>query len=275
MGVPLIIGAIVAGGIIDGFRGAEKSMKFDERARKKFAKAYEKQAEANELINKRNKQADIALKKVINRKSGILKTSMKDFLTVYEKIIKINFTEGQGIKELDKKLMTNDEIKSIKTMIELSLRPMNTLELISTFLGAGGGVGLGHAMVEDSKRNLSVANKQLRAAEVMYSQAENMSIIIDTMIERSENIAVLLAKLNMLFIKSINYTNDIISKNGLDRKNYTLDDRKALMTCINIADTIKKIIDTPLVNKEGKLAKETLIAIDIGNKFLSKMKNLS
>lgn len=49
----VILGAIVAGGIIDGFRGAEKSIKFDERARKKFARAYEKQAEANALINKK------------------------------------------------------------------------------------------------------------------------------------------------------------------------------------------------------------------------------
>ena len=47
------------------------------------------------------------------------------------------------------------------------------------------------------------------------------------------------------------------------------------MTCINIADTIKKIIDTPLINREGQLAKETLIAIDIGNKFLSKIENLA
>ena len=270
----VILGAIVAGGIIDGFRGAEKSIKFDERARKKFARAYEKQAEANALINKKNKQADIALKKVINRKRGILLTSMKDFLSVYEKVMKINFKDSQGISELNKNLMTFDNIQSIKTMTEISVRPMNTLELVSTFLGSGGGVGLGHAMVEDSKRNLSVANKQLKAAEIVYLQAENLSKIIDILIERSENISTILAKLNRLFIKSINFTNNIISNNGFDRENYTLDDRKALMTCMNIAYTIKKIIDTPLIDKEGELAKETLNAIEIGNKFLSKMEEL-
>lgn len=270
----VILGAIVAGGIIDGFRGAEKSIKFDERARKKFARAYEKQAEANALINKKNKQADIALKKVINRKRGILLTSMKDFLSVYEKVMKINFKDSQGISELNKNLMTFDNIKSIKTMTEISVRPMNTLELVSTFLGSGGGVGLGHAMVEDSKRNLSVANKQLKAAEIVYLQAENLSKIIDILIERSENISTILAKLNRLFIKSINFTNNIISNNGFDRENYTLDDRKALMTCMNIAYTIKKIIDTPLIDKEGELAKETLNAIEIGNKFLSEMEEL-
>ena len=39
-------------------------------------------------------------------------------------------------------------------------------------------------------------------------------------------------------------------------------------------NTIKKIIDTPLIDKEGELAKETLNAIEIGNKFLSKMEEL-
>ena len=97
---------------------------------------------------------------------------MKDFLSVYEKVMKINFKDSQGISELNKNLMTFDNIKSIKTMTEISVRPMNTLELVSTFLGSGGGVGLGHAMVEDSKRNLSVANKQLKAAEIVYLQAE-------------------------------------------------------------------------------------------------------
>ena len=46
----VILGAIVAGGIIDGFRGAEKSIKIlMKEPEKKFARAYEKQAEANVL----------------------------------------------------------------------------------------------------------------------------------------------------------------------------------------------------------------------------------
>ena len=73
------------------------------------------------------------MKKVINRKRGILLTSMKDFLSVYEKVMKINFKDSQGISELNKNLMTFDNIKSIKTMTEISVRPMNTLELVSTF----------------------------------------------------------------------------------------------------------------------------------------------
>lgn len=274
MAIPLIVGALVVGGTIDAFRGANECMKIDERAKKKFARAYERQAEANDLVNKKNKQAEIALKKVINRKRGILSSSMRNFLTVYEKIIKINFLQSQGMKELEGNIITADNLKSIQGMTAISMRPMTDMELIGTFLGGGGGVGIGHAMIEDSKRNLSLANKQLRASEVVYSQAENLSLIIDTLTERSEKIANLLAKLNMLFIKSINHTNQIIDKNGFDRNNYTENDRKALMTCMNIASTIKKIIDVPLVDKQGQLAKETMEAINIGNQFLNKLQNL-
>lgn len=273
MALPIILGALVAGGaVVDAFRGANESMKIDERAKRKFARAYERQAEANALVKKKNEEADAALRKVINRKRGILASSMKDFLTLYEKIIKIDFLESQGMKELHGNIIAANGLKSMQGMVAVAMRPMTDMQLIGTFLGGGGGVGIGHAMIEDSKRNLSQANKQLRAADVVYSQAENLSSIIDIMIQRSNQMAGLLARLNLLFIKSIKHTNQIIDKNGFDRNNYTQDDRKALMTCMNTASAIKKIIDVPLIDRQGQLAKETMEAINIGNQFLNKLK---
>ena len=41
-----------------------------------------------------------SLIRLANRKKGILSTSIKNFIDLYSQIMKINFKEGEGIKEL-------------------------------------------------------------------------------------------------------------------------------------------------------------------------------
>lgn len=188
---------------------------------------------------------------------------------MYEKIINIEFLqEYKTIQEEDFILSSNTKL--IQNIPIIPLAPMTDFELVKTFIGKGGGIGLGHAMIEDSKRNLSIANKQMQIAKANYIKAKNLSATVDTIIEYNENISTLLAKLNLLFMKSISFTDEIINKNGLNRDNYSLDEKKALMSCINLADTIKKIIDTPLINNENYLSKEIFLAVTKGNDCLKK-----
>lgn len=54
MALPLIPILIVGGLLIDTFRGANECLKIDEQTKRKFALAYEKQAEAYELLKQKN-----------------------------------------------------------------------------------------------------------------------------------------------------------------------------------------------------------------------------
>jgi hypothetical protein len=46
------------------------------------------------------------------------------------------------------------------------------------------------------------------------------------------------------------------------------------MTCINIAGAIKTVIDTPLLDKDGNIAKESQEALEIGNQYLKAISNV-
>ncbi len=261
------------------FYKTDQSMKMDSKAQRKFAKAVTRQLEAEALLKEKKENVDNALRKIANRKRGIVVTSMYKFLDVYEKIIKIDFQESDEIKKLNKITLIPDEVMHIKTVVQTGVKPMSDSEITYTLLKGTlffGGIGtIGYTMAEESKRNLKVANAQLRMAEVAYSEAEALATSLDTVVDRCNALADLLARLNILFMKSINHTLAIIDKNGYSRSAYTTDDRKALMTCINIASTIKKIIDAPVITLNGELAVETAKILEIGNNFIKQVEQLA
>src|SRR5574344_924926 len=151
---------------------------------------------------------------------------MSDFLTLYKKIIKINFLPGDGIKELENSVMVPVKIESMHNMGVLAVQQLSDSELVRNFLVSGakgfavngaaamlvgasmGPIGIavgvadaiGGSITEDSRRNLSNANKQVKVSNVIYSQAENLGTILDAITERSNRIATVLAKLNALFV---------------------------------------------------------------------------
>jgi hypothetical protein len=77
-----------------------------------------------------------------------------------------------------------------------------------------------------------------------------------------------LTRLNILFTKSIKYTNEIIDKNGLDKNNYSPEERKSLGTCINLAGTVKTILDVPIIDENNELTEKSMIAVLMGEQSL-------
>lgn len=80
-----------------------------------------------------------------------------------------------------------------------------------------------------------------------------------------------LTKLNVMFVKSIHNTEKIIDKNGVDKRNYSKADREQLATCIDLAVTIKKFIDAPIVDEEGKVTKKSEEVLMLGNTCINQV----
>lgn len=214
---------------------------------------------------KQEAKTKISLSKLANRKKGILITSMKQFLELYEKIIIINFVEGDGIKELCFSYFTPAIIEETKTMTSVAGNTLSTGQTIATMLVRGGISGV---ITKESEMNVSIAQMRNKQARVIESQAETMCISLDAIYQRSEHIADVLAKLNVLFLKSIGVTSNIIIEKGQERNNYTQVDRDYMATCINIASAVKKIIDTPLLDRNGEVTTQSIQAIQIGEDYL-------
>lgn len=265
---------IIGGAIGYTFYKTEKASQMDAKARKKYAKAMTVQIEAETMLKEKKGECDNALRKVANRKRGIIATSMMKFLQVYERIIKIDFHESDEIKKLNDISLLPNEILQIKAVAQSAVKPMSDGETLAILAKGLIIFGIGNSIEADAKRNLAAANAQLKISNVKKQEAETLCASLDTVIDRCEKIAEILSKINVLFMRSINHTLDIIEKNGYSCNNYSLDDRKALMTCINIASTLKKIIDEPVIDNKGQLAVETVKVIEIGNKFIKDIESI-
>lgn len=256
--------------LVKGAYKANKSLKMDEEARKKYIKAFERESQARRQVDEAKDATDVSLMKVANRKRAILNTSMSEFLDVYSKIIKINFNEGEGILELEKRKFPKSEIGQVRQASSDSILPMTEKEVISTFLFGG----VGGILVKNSERNLAKAKGQLRVSSVVESQAETMVLFLNSLKFRSDEISNLLKKLNVLLIKSLRLSNQIIDVNGYNRANYSKSDRENLMTCINLADALKKVIDTPMLDKDGDITQAAIDALESGSEYLTQLSKI-
>lgn len=77
-----------------------RSLELEEKAKERSSRAYEISELANQQRIEKEEQVEKALNKLINRKKAILNTSMKDFVNEFQQLMKVNVTEGEGMREL-------------------------------------------------------------------------------------------------------------------------------------------------------------------------------
>ncbi|MFC7371376.1 hypothetical protein ACFQPF_06790 [Fictibacillus iocasae] len=242
-----------------------KAEKNDRQADKINVKAFEKVATAEERKNQVEKDSRMSLEKLTNRKKGILVTSMKDFVVTYEKIMKIDLIESKELHSIG--LLPNliQDIRSMATIAIMKKKtpPANVISILGPIIE-----------FTNSDLNLSAATLRRKQANVVDSQVETICIALEAIQKRADKISELLAKLNLLFRKSIETVKKIIISKGNNRSFYTREDKEQIMTCVNFATTIKTIIDTPLIDESGEMTLQSIKAIETGEEYLVKINNL-
>lgn len=251
---------------------AWKAGDIDEQAMNTLKKAYDKHADAIELFERHRQVADASLKKLVNRKRGILSTRMDRFISVYQQIREIDFRPGDGILELYTNTLSVKQVEELEVMAVTSMKPLSEKELMAKFLFSGiFNTRVGNVMLAESKRNAEIANSQKRIANTLYSQTQTLVIAVDAIGKRAEQMSSLLARFSLLFGECITSTEQIIRRNGTARENYSKDDRETLMTCVNLAQAIKAILDVPVLNADGSVTDASLTALEAGERRLQEL----
>ena len=261
----MILESLLLGGVAYQISQIEKSTKNNEEAMKKYAKAFSREEEAKAMIKSKESETEQSILKLAKRKKAIIETSINDFLEFYKNLQKIEILEGAGIKELNSLTISAATISQMKSMTISSKKTLDNKELITTFLFRG----MYGSDVKNSERNISAANSQMRAANVVYSQAETICVVYDAIKTRADRMSDLLKRMNYLLTKSIAEANAIVDKNGYDVAKYNDADIYVVVNCINWLKAIKDIIDTPLFNESGELEETAIIAIEEGEKSIA------
>lgn len=248
-----------------------KADKNNEKADLINIKAFNKEEESNQLIRESQERMNLSLEKLSNRKKGILITSMKNFIEIYEKIKKIEFQESDGIRELYSSNDVQSQFEELEIMINIQGEKLNTKQMISTMIVNGGISGV---ILKESEINMKIANTRNKVADVLVAHNENIYIAYESIYKQTERTATLIAELNVLFTKSLKESKIIIDKNGNDIKKYSKHEKVCLMNCINFAYTLKKIIDMKLIDSNGKLSYSAMEAIEIGENHINQIKKI-
>lgn len=250
-----------------------KEGQINEEAIRKYAKAFSREQEAKRLVEQNEKEADDSILKLARRKKAVVDTTINDFINVYETFLKINFQDGDGIKELTALTISNADISSLKAMSMSCSKPLSQKEWVAVVLFKGiiFGGGVGGADIKNAERNLSAANSQWRAANVTYSQAETIAVMYDAVKNRADRMADVLKKLNVLAVKSIAEVERLLSINGTKVKNYNDSDKRTIMNCVNFVKALKDILDVPLFNQNGELEEQAITAMQNAEAYMNQI----
>lgn len=250
-----------------------KSDKLEQQALDKTIRSLDKLSKAQTEKNETKEHMDAVVLKFANRKRGILVSSMQDFLDLYNRIIKINFSQKDEIELFRNfSVIEQNEMKLNVKIVQNDIKtPGLTKNVVVGYL-AGGVIGaISSSIVDDSKRKLDIANLEAKRARAMAIQNNSVALAYDAISQRVSRMTDILTKLNVLFVKSIQNTEKIIDKNGEDKRNYSEEDRKQLATCIDLAAAIKNFMDVPIVDEEGKVTKKSEEVLMIGNNCIDQM----
>lgn len=253
--------------------------KYNSRADSINIKAFNKLAKTQELQREKQIKTSQSIIKLANRKKGIISTSINDFINLYERIMKVNFTETDGIREVYKLNNSVEVIDEMKLMISTAAQVLTEKDTVNTFLVGffkfGGLVGgVSNIISKEAELNECAARMRKKQISVIESQIETINTSLEAIYERAERISVILAKINILFRKSIEVTSKIIDKNGDDRLKYSKEEKEYIRNCMNFADAVKKILDTPLFDENGELTIQSKEAIASGEEFLNRINSI-
>lgn len=264
--VPIFLGSSV----YKLFHDLSEAEKNEARAQKISVEAINKMTSAEYQCYQAAERVKRSIHKLANRKKAILSTSFITFLDVYEKIIKIEFREGDGIKELFQSNFNLAVIHEIRDVALINPITMTDRQIIASVLFGG----ISGSIVKDSEMKITSA-KALNKQSDLYKEITQTNIVVmEGLYKHLNQVAEVLGNLNLLFIKSIHYSGELIKKNGYDCTTYRKEDKESLATCINIAKTIKVIIDTPIVDDNDNITQAMVMAMEEGQTVFQKFYSL-
>ena len=224
---------------------------------------YEAFSLVESAMRKRNSQCeklDSTLKKLANRKRGIMSGTLPKFIAVHEKIIQINFSGRLSVDEIRNLALRPENLSGINQMISVSGVQMSDKEILGTFLFSLEYSGISGAIKTRSDE-----------AEVIAHNIDTERIAVEGINDKAEAVLKLLAQMNVLLLKSIQHTSAIIDRNGFDVNCYSNADIDDIMNCCNFAKATSDILKAPLFDSNGKLSRQIETTLSTGNEYIRRM----
>lgn len=136
-------------------------------------------------------------------------------------------------------------------------------------LVAGPALAIGGVIfASQAKSALNDAYGNLDKAKALKKQAANIGVALKAIFTRANQLTELLKKLDVFFVGKVHEMKTIIDTKGVNWNEYSTSEQKSIYACVQLAQTIKIILDSSLINQEGQLDEATNEVLDNGDNYL-------
>ena len=212
-----------------------------------------------------------ALSALGSKKAYVLKTSIANFITSVEKMKNIELQNAVDLNELERFRINQNSIIELKEMKD----KISTLIVGGSLSAMGGGLlalgaglgsivagsaafGLGSiVMFAKAKSQKNKAYTNLAEAKQVAEELNNAGLVCDGIRRRSNMFYNLLVRLDSLFTPLVIQTASAIQEHKGNYQCFSLSQKHTVAATFALAGTIKAVLDTPILSKNGELTEES------------------
>jgi hypothetical protein len=134
---------------------------------------------------------------------------------------------------------------------------------------AGPALAIGGAIfASQARKALNDSYGNYDKAKAFKAQAKNIGVALKAIFTRAGQLTELLQKLDSYFVEYISKMAGTINHKGTDWEKYNLAEQQDIYKCVQLAQTIKAVLDTSLLKQNGELEEATAQVLENGNKYL-------
>ena len=212
-----------------------------------------------------------ALSALGRKKVFVLGTSIANFITTVEKLKNVELQNAVDLNELGRFRINQNSIIELKEMKD----KISTLIVGGSLSGIGGGLlalgaglgsivagsaafGLGNiVMLAKAKSQKDKAYANLAEAKRAAEELNNAGLVCDGIRRRSNMFYNLLVRLDSLFTPLVIQTASAIQEHKGNYQSFSLSQKHTVAATFALAGTIKAVLDTPILSKNGELTEES------------------
>ena len=251
---------------------------------------------AKNLVESANSEMNNSLEKLGRTETNIMDGSVNDFVKMFEKIYsefeyKKNYSGLQKLEQMGFKKKVIEEMKVISNKFEqisstgeLKQIEGNSFGAIG-LLGAGalvGGLGVIAAPAvllysfmksDEAEAALYEAKSRMDEARLYEQRCKNLSALFEAINTRGKMINDLLTDLNRYLSPAVRDMRQIISRCGLELDEYEDKDSLPIYYAYQITNTVKIIVETPIVQSDWSINPMLDRSLEMGQKNVAFLKS--
>lgn len=280
--IPILVGAAALWGV-SNMADAENKTR---QANNINTQAAQIATRANRQVNNSHKNMTKVLDNLGRTKMDLMSGNISDVANVMGKIYK-NFklnNDTQGLRELEEGGINLSLISEMHDLSTKALELQNTKEFQNTStgsfcaVGALGGAVLGLGVIaapamllysfmktDEADAALYEAKTRLDEAQYYEERSKNIATLFNAIAKRGKQIDDLLNGLNHYFNNAVRQMKDAVKKEGYTWKKYSDESKAIIFYTFQIAQTVKMIVDTSMIQDDWSINPDIEKTIQIGS----------